>query len=95
MLLAIVCTAISARGGQSSTPAAQSDAGAAAAVATSPDQGPPSGHWLKDEQGRDYFVARIPKNKAARIDKNTVRNFWGFPLDVVREDDKFYLLQGL
>jgi hypothetical protein len=90
MLLGIACTAIPARAGQSSTAAGQTDAGAAAVVATSPDQGPPGGHWLKDDQGREYFVSRIPKNKAARIDKNTVRNFWGFPLDIVSEDDKFY-----
>ena len=59
-------------------------------MASSPDQGPPEGRWLKDDQGREYLVARTPKNKAARIDKNTVRNFWGIPLDVVREDGAFY-----
>jgi hypothetical protein len=73
--------------------AAGQDATAAAPdamVAASADQGPPAGHWLKDGLGREYFVARTPKNIAARIDRNTVRDFWGFPLDVVREDGSFY-----
>jgi hypothetical protein len=92
LLLLIACTGISVQTGQPRAAGAQGEAGAPpdATVATSPDQGPPRGHWLKDDQQREYFVARTPKNKAARIDKNTVRNFWGFPLDVVREDDKFY-----
>jgi hypothetical protein len=59
-------------------------------VAASADEGPPAGHWLKDGLGREYFVARTPKKMAARIDRNTVRDFWGFPLDVVREDGAFY-----
>src|SRR5216684_6310238 len=91
LLLLIACTSISLQTGQSRAAGAQGETGApSAVVASSPDQGPPGGRWLKDDQGREYFVARTPKNKAARIDKNTVRNFWGFPLDIVREDDKFY-----
>src|SRR6266404_4610386 len=90
LLLLIACASISVQAGRSRAAGAQGETGAPAMVASSPDQGPPGGRWLKDGQGREYFVARTPKNKAARIDKNTVRNFWGFPLDVVREDEAFY-----
>ena len=91
LLLFIVCPSISAQTGQPRASGPQGENGAPSAmVASSPNQGPPGGHWLKDDQGREYIVARTPKNKAARIDKNTVRNLWGFPLDVVREDDTFY-----
>src|SRR6185437_15883461 len=92
LIFLIACTATVMLTGQSGAADAQGGASmqSAVAVPTSPDQGPPGGHWLKDDQGREYFVASTPKNKAARIDKNTVRNFWGFPLDVVKEDDKLY-----
>src|ERR1700722_19154244 len=91
LLLLIACTSISVQTGHARAAGAQGETGAPPAmVASSPDQGPPGSHWLKDDQGREYFVARTPKNKAARIDKNTVRNFWGFPLDVVSEDAAFY-----
>lgn len=51
---------------------------------------PPNGHWLKDAQGQEYFIDRLEKTKATRIDQKTVRMQWGFTIDVVREDDKYY-----
>ncbi|MBV8056181.1 MAG: VCBS repeat-containing protein [Deltaproteobacteria bacterium] len=50
----------------------------------------PTGGWLKDAQGREYYIDRIPKTQARRLDQKTVIGFYGFRLDVVREDDKFY-----
>jgi hypothetical protein len=50
----------------------------------------PPGGWLKDDKGREYFVDRCAKNQAVRVDSKHVRGRWGFPLDVVREDDQFY-----
>jgi VCBS repeat protein/FG-GAP repeat protein len=62
-----------------------------ASAPASPGSASPSApRWLKDDRQREYFVDRIPKNRAVRINQNTVRNFWGFPLDVVREDGNFY-----
>jgi hypothetical protein len=52
--------------------------------------GPPDGHWLKDAKGSQYYIDRMPKNQAQRIDAKTVRSVWGINLDVVREDDQYY-----
>jgi hypothetical protein len=50
----------------------------------------PAGGWLKDEHGQQYYIDRILKTKAHRIDKNTVLGQWGFQLHVVREDSQYY-----
>jgi len=63
---------------------------AAPTPAVAKDPEPPDGHWLKDKHGYEYFVDRIEKSKATRIDANTVRLHYGFSIDVVREDDKYY-----
>jgi hypothetical protein len=55
-----------------------------------PLQEPPRDNWLRDDQGREYSVQRMPKNEARRIDQKTVRNLWGLPLEVVKEDGNFY-----
>jgi hypothetical protein len=52
--------------------------------------GPPDGHWLKDEKGNQYYVDRMPKKEARRINPTTVRSVWGINLDVVKEDDQYY-----
>jgi len=64
--------------------------GGAAAKPTPLVLEPPDGVWLKDAEGQEYFVDRWPKSKARRIDKKTVRTVWGIPIDVFREDEKFY-----
>jgi FG-GAP-like repeat/FG-GAP repeat len=51
---------------------------------------PPNGAWLEDADGRKYFIDRLLKKRARRIDKKTVRTVWGVPIDVVKEDDKYY-----
>ncbi|MGO9453015.1 MAG: FG-GAP repeat domain-containing protein [Candidatus Binataceae bacterium] len=51
---------------------------------------PPDGRWLKDANGYEYFIDRLEKTKATRIDQKTVRMQWGFNMDVVKEDDKYY-----
>jgi hypothetical protein len=55
-----------------------------------PLQEPPADNWLRDDQGREYSVQRIPKNEAQRIDEKTVRSRWGLPLEVVKEDGSSY-----
>ncbi len=53
---------------------------------------PPDGVWLKDEEGREYFVDRLPKDEGfyRRIDDKTVKTRWGVAIHVDREDDKFF-----
>jgi hypothetical protein len=51
---------------------------------------PPDGKWLKDDQGRLYYVDKLKKGKYLRIDDHTVRTVWGIPIDVVREDDQYF-----
>jgi hypothetical protein len=52
---------------------------------------PPDGKWLKDDQGRLYYVDKLKKgNRYLRIDDHTVRTVWGIPIDVVREDDEYF-----
>ncbi len=53
---------------------------------------PPDGKWLKDDQGRFYFVDKLRKVEGTyrRIDDHTVRTVWGIPIDVVREDDHYF-----
>jgi FG-GAP-like repeat len=65
----------------------------AAAPAPGPAQfapKPPDGKWLKDEEGREYFLEKIEKGLAVRLDAKTVRTRWGIPIQVVKEDAKFY-----
>jgi hypothetical protein len=53
---------------------------------------PPGGKWLKDEQGRLYYVEKQPKveGKYMRLDGHRVRTQMGIPIDVVKEDDRFF-----
>ena len=51
---------------------------------------PPDGRWLLDAQGREYFVARLSKRHAVRVDARTVRTHWSVPVDVVGEDAEFF-----
>jgi hypothetical protein len=64
-----------------------SQPGAEPSAPTTPE---PPGGWLRDDQGRQYYVDKVPKNHAHRVDRKTVLGQWGFPLDVVREDGQFY-----
>ncbi len=53
---------------------------------------PPDGVWLKDEEGREYYVDRIPKDEGfyRRIDDKTVKTRWGVVVHVDHEDDKSF-----
>jgi hypothetical protein len=50
----------------------------------------PPGGWLKDDQGRQYYVDKILKTKAHRLNSKTILVAWGFQLDLVREDSQYY-----
>jgi hypothetical protein len=72
----------STAGDEDETPAA---AGAAQGLQ------PPDGKWLKDEEGRFYFVDKLEKSGPfLRLDDKTVRTRWGINIDVVKEDDKYF-----
>jgi VCBS repeat protein/FG-GAP repeat protein len=53
---------------------------------------PPDGKWLKDAEGREYFLEKLPKTAGTyqRLDAKTVRTLWGIPIDVAKEDDQFF-----
>ncbi|HVR10393.1 MAG TPA: VCBS repeat-containing protein [Thermoanaerobaculia bacterium] len=57
-----------------------------------PNPEPPDGKWLKDDLGRLYFIEKMRKveGQYRRIDDHTVRTLWGVPIDVVREDDRYF-----
>lgn len=65
-------------------------------VSTDPaDTGPqpPDGVWLKDAEGREYFLDKLAKSAGPyrRNDDKTVRTVWGIVLRVEKEDDEnFY-----
>lgn len=52
---------------------------------------PPDGVWRVDEQGRQYYVDSISKEKLKirRLNENQVRISWGITLDVVDENEDF------
>ncbi len=51
---------------------------------------PPDGVWQKNESGEEYFITKIDKKLARRIDEKIVKSVWGFTLDVVSEDDQYF-----
>jgi hypothetical protein len=53
---------------------------------------PPDGKWLKDAQGRLYYLERVRKVEGnyRRIDDHTVRTVWGIPIDVAKEDANYF-----
>lgn len=57
-----------------------------------PQPAPPDGKWLTDAEGRQYFVEKLPKEEGLyrRLDEKMVRTRWGIPIEVVKEDDKFF-----
>ncbi|MEA2692949.1 MAG: hypothetical protein QOJ16_2336, partial [Acidobacteriota bacterium] len=46
--------------------------------------------WQKDEEGREYRLEKMEKNLAVRLDPKTVRSKWGIPIQVGKEDAKYY-----
>src|ERR1700737_3922943 len=46
--------------------------------------------WLRDSQGREYYLERIPKKQAQRLGRDSVVTIWGMAIQVVKEDEAFY-----
>ncbi len=71
---------------------AASGKGAAAAVEYTPQ--PPDGKWLVDEQGRQYFVDKIPKQEGGYAwlneEKTLVQVRYGLVYDVVGQDESSF-----
>ncbi|HVT57550.1 MAG TPA: VCBS repeat-containing protein [Thermoanaerobaculia bacterium] len=81
--------------GQGSAGAAANPGSAAALPpAQAPPVGlqPPDGKWLKDDQGREYFLDKWPKKEGdyRRLADGRVRIHFGISLDVAREDASFF-----
>ena len=71
-------------------PASQQAAAPPAAERKGPE--PPDGKWLKDENGREYFLDKLEKVEGTyrRLGNNQVRSRWGVTVDVAKEDDQFF-----
>jgi hypothetical protein len=71
---------------------AGANASAPANPAMPPQPQPPDGKWLTDENGQQYFLEKLEKQEGTyrRLDEKTVRTRWGIPIDVAKEDDKFF-----
>jgi hypothetical protein len=58
-----------------------------------PSPQPPDGKWLKDEQGREYFIQKFekpPEGAYVRLGPGRVKVQFGVVLNVVDEDEKFF-----
>jgi FG-GAP-like repeat len=52
---------------------------------------PPDGKWLKDKEGRQYFLKKLEKSGPyRRLGDNRVRTRWGIEIDVAKEDDRYF-----
>src|SRR6185312_13152803 len=52
---------------------------------------PPDGKWLKDKEGRQYFLEKLEKEGPfLRLNDHQIRTRWGITVDVVKEDEKFF-----
>lgn len=71
---------------------AKQPAGVAPAGGVDKGPQPPDGKWLKDEDGREYFLEKIEKEEGTyrRLSDKQVRTRWGIDINVAREDDKFF-----
>lgn len=74
------------------SPAAGQALAAPPPVAPPPE--PPDGKWLKDAEGRQYFVDKIPKDEGSYVwlnpEKTQVQVRYGGVYDVVGQDDKSF-----
>jgi hypothetical protein len=73
-------------------PTASAAPAAGANTATPAGPQPPNGKWLKDKEGRQYFVDKLAKEglRFLRMNDKTLRTAWGIDIDLVKEDDKFF-----
>jgi len=52
---------------------------------------PPDGKWLKDKDGRQYFLEKLEKEGPfLRLNDHQIRTRWGITVHIVKEDDKFF-----
>ncbi len=78
--------------GDGADTAADLEAESADAAADTGPQ-PPDGVWLKDAEGREYFLDKLAKSAGPyrKLDENNVRTVWGIVLKLEKEDDEnFY-----
>jgi hypothetical protein len=73
-------------------PAATSGAAAAPATGGAKETaGPPDGKWLKEKDGREYYIDKLSKDiHFERIDAHKVHTAWGIVIEPVKEDAKFF-----
>jgi hypothetical protein len=64
---------------------------APAPVKTAPAPGPPDGKWLKEKDGREYYIDKLSKSiHYERIDAHRVHTAWGIVIEPVKEDDQYF-----
>jgi hypothetical protein len=52
---------------------------------------PPDGKWLKDKDGRQYFLEKLDKSGPfLRLKDHWIKTRWGINVEVVKEDDKYF-----
>jgi hypothetical protein len=94
LLLAAAALALAPRLVLSATPqaAATPQANTAPAPAkTAPAPGPPDGKWLKEKDGREYYIDKLSKSiHYERIDAHRVHTAWGIIIEPVKEDDQYF-----
>jgi hypothetical protein len=72
-------------------PPAVPPAAAPAARTAKPEAGPPDGKWLKDKDGREYYLDKLSKSiHYERIDAHRVHTAWGIIIEPVKEDDQYF-----
>src|SRR4029077_6910145 len=65
-----------------------------AAKAAPPQPGPPDGKWLKEKDGREYYIDKLSKSiHYERIDAHRVHTAWGIVIEPVKEDDQYFYFQ--
>jgi len=97
LLLTVAAGPASAAKAKAPKAAAGKTASAKDAPVVAPDDGytgpmPADGKWLKDEQGRLYFVDTFEKawGPVQRLGGRMVRTRFGIPIEVLKEDDKYF-----
>ncbi|MBK7975573.1 MAG: VCBS repeat-containing protein [Deltaproteobacteria bacterium] len=59
-------------------------------VPADPGPTPPDGQWLTDDQGRQYFVDKLPRAQGTKVDAHTVRTVWSIPVEITGEDADYW-----
>jgi hypothetical protein len=51
---------------------------------------PPSGKWLTDDDGNQYYLEQLPRSQARRMPDGSVKTIWGIPIQIEREDEQYF-----